>query len=279
MDDIFFNNEGNVLSALTYNGEHLNSELQGKAWVGHMQFAYWIVSVLKPNVLVELGTHGGCSYFSFCDSVKNSNLKTKAYAVDTWEGEEHSGKYNQTVYDFVYNYNNKYSSFSSLLKMKFDHALDLFEEHSVDILHIDGFHSYEAVSHDFESWLEKLSQEGAVLFHDIKEVREGFGVHKYWDELKEKYPFQYIEFNHSHGLGVLFPKSITALNTLEKSLVCTLEELIKLFTLVGDQTYYLMNGHYTMKAEVTLNLQQLVKLLQSIRSEQPELSKKLKELL
>jgi len=279
MDDIFFNNQCNVLKALTYDGEHLNSDLQGKAWVGHTQFAYWIVSVLKPNLLVELGTHGGCSYFSFCDSVRNNNLKTKTYAVDTWEGEEHSGKYNQTVYDFVNNYNNKYSSFSSLLKMKFDDALDLFKENSIDILHIDGFHSYEAVSHDFETWLEKLSQEGAVLFHDVKEVKEGFGVHKYWDELKEKYPFQYIEFNHSHGLGILFPKSITALNILEKRIDCTLEALVKLFTLVGDHTYFLIHGRYTMKTDIKLNIQQLVKILQSIKLEQPELSKKLKEFL
>ena len=31
-----------------------------------------------------------------------------------------------------------------------------------------------------------------------------FGVYKFWDEVKAKYP--HFQFAHSYGLGVLFPK-------------------------------------------------------------------------
>lgn len=53
------------------------------AWIQHTPFAYWLVKVFKPSIFVELGTHYGVSYFSFCQSVKDQYLPTKCYAVDT----------------------------------------------------------------------------------------------------------------------------------------------------------------------------------------------------
>lgn len=64
-----------------------------RAWVGHLSFAAWIIRETSPRIFVELGTHFGTSYFSFCQAVKAYQLNTKCYAVDTWQGEEHAGIY------------------------------------------------------------------------------------------------------------------------------------------------------------------------------------------
>jgi hypothetical protein len=101
-----------------------------------------------------------------------------------------------------------YSGFAKMLRMTFDEALEQFENDSVDLLHIDGLHSYEAVRHDFETWVEKLSPKGVVLFHDTQVFDRGFGVHHLWTELREKH-FGF-EFLHSHGLGVLLVGSDVA---------------------------------------------------------------------
>ncbi|NYT63482.1 class I SAM-dependent methyltransferase [Alcaligenaceae bacterium] len=173
------------------------------AWLGHIPFGSWLVNAVRPQCLVELGTHYGDSYFAFCNSVQKNDLITRCYAVDTWQGDEHAGKYPDAVYNLVKGHHDQhYSAFSSLLRMTFDDALGQFSDGSVDLLHIDGLHTYDAVRHDFESWLPKLSTQAVVLFHDTN-VREGdFGVWRLWDELSVKYPS--IHFDHSHGLGVLF---------------------------------------------------------------------------
>lgn len=179
-----------------------NNDAPPGAWLGHIPFAGWIVEAMKPEILVELGTHYGDSFFAFCQAVRASKLSTQCYAVDTWQGDEHAGEYGNEVYDFVRRKHEAFASESSLLRMTFDDALAHFTDGTVDLLHIDGLHTYDAVKHDFETWKPKLSDRAVVLFHDTA-VRQGdFGVWRYWEELIAQYP--HIRFDHSSGLGVLF---------------------------------------------------------------------------
>ncbi|WP_082817983.1 class I SAM-dependent methyltransferase [Variovorax boronicumulans] len=182
--------------------EKIDIAPQPSAWLGHIPFGAWIVESLRPRVLVELGTHYGHSYFSFCQAVARARLNTKCYAVDLWEGDEHAGSYGEEVFSSVNSKNAQFETFSRLLRMTFDDAVKYFSDGSIDLLHIDGLHTYEAVKHDFESWKSKLSRHAIVLFHDINVRERDFGVWRLWEELSGAYPT--IEFLHSHGLGVLF---------------------------------------------------------------------------
>lgn len=172
------------------------------SWVPHIPLAFYLIEVLKPKVFVELGTHSGNSYFSFCQAVKDLNIWTKCSAVDTWEGEHHSDLYGSEIFERVHLINSEnFSGFSSLLKMRFDDALQEFADKSIDLLHIDGYHTYDAVKHDFETWLPKLSNECVVLFHDTDVKERNFGVWKLFDELGQKYPS--YNFKYGYGLGLL----------------------------------------------------------------------------
>lgn len=172
-------------------------------WMDHIQFGYDLVAAVEPELLVELGTQSGLSYFAFCQSVQEHDLKTLCYAVDTWEGEEHTGKYDESTWELVSQVNRlNYPGFSYLLRMYFKEALDHFAEDSIDLLHIDGLHTYEAVREDFTTWYPKVKPGGLILFHDIKARLKDFGVWRYWDELRDEQP-ETFEFQHGFGLGVL----------------------------------------------------------------------------
>jgi len=179
--------------------------LDSSAWSGHNFFAYDLVSNIKPKIIVELGTQKGNSLFSFAQAIKDNKLDTELHGIDSWEGDEHTGHYTDDVYKSFLNISNRYYKDVKIVpnKMYFDDALSKFEDNSIDILHIDGLHTYEAVKHDFETWLPKVNKkEGIVLFHDVCEEAKGFEVYILWEELRKIY--NTVTFEQYHGLGVLF---------------------------------------------------------------------------
>jgi len=171
------------------------------AWNEHVPFAMMLTELHRPGVVVELGTHWGVSYCAFCQAVEALKLPTRCYAVDTWAGDADAGYYGQEVFQDLKAHHEQYKSFSKLLRMTFDEALGEIPNRAVDLLHIDGLHSYEAVKHDYESWLPKLSARGIVLFYDTAVLDRGFGVHQLWGEISRDLPG--FHFEHGHGLGVL----------------------------------------------------------------------------
>jgi glycosyltransferase involved in cell wall biosynthesis len=171
-------------------------------WTEHVPFALFLIEAQRPRTVMELGTHYGVSYCAFCQGIKALGLESQAYAVDTWQGDPQTGFYNSEVLaDLRRHHDLLYSSFSRLIPCTFDEALAHFPDQSIDLLHIDGCHTYEAVKHDFETWLPKLSDRGLVLFHDTNVRESSFGVWRFWEEVRGRYPS--FAFVHQHGLGVL----------------------------------------------------------------------------
>ena len=195
-----------VVSDPSYDADQLNSKLKFAYWEGHRDFAYDLLHFVRPARLVELGSQYGCSLFTFCQAVRDFKLNTEINAVDMWSGDIGAEMSGEEVYALVQKTAATYYPEVKLhlFQMRFDQALPDFADESIDILHIDGGHTFEDVERDFTTWLPKLKENGIVLFHDVySPIDQGSCDH--WEQTKKEYDC-YFDFTHSCGLGVLFPK-------------------------------------------------------------------------
>ena len=68
------------------------------AWEEHVPFAFACVEMLRPCVLVELAPTRATPTWSSVRPSICCKLATKCYAVDTWKGDEHTGFYDEGVF-------------------------------------------------------------------------------------------------------------------------------------------------------------------------------------
>ena len=187
-----YSNQFRNISLLNY----IKYNYKPSAWVGHFEFAIWLVKTFKPKIIVELGVDYGNSTF-----ILSSELDGYLYVIDSFEGDYHAGERN--TFDTVISTYNKLLTDKLLIrdnikfiKGYFEDVAKTFDE-KVNILHIDGLHSYEAVKSDFENWFPKTDENSIILFHDIISFPNTVG--KYFNEL----PYYKTYMTHSAGLGIL----------------------------------------------------------------------------
>jgi predicted O-methyltransferase YrrM len=164
------------------------------AWTDHITFAQWIVNKQQPEVIVDLGVAFG--YSSFCFGLPKIG---KIYGIDTFEGDPMSGHNN--TFDYVkqkrkeLNMNN-----ITFIKGYFGLVAKQWKK-PIDILHIDGFHTYSAVKNDYDTWSKFVKDDGVILFHDT--CVPHYGVREFFDKIT----LPKTNFTCSHGLGVVSKNS------------------------------------------------------------------------
>ena len=171
-------------------------------WSELIPTLFCIFSIARPRRFVELGAHNGMSFFAACQAAEALALDTQCIAIDNWIGDPHASFHSAEVFDqFNANIKNNFPN-QFYIKAHFKHALECFDNESIDLLHIDGYHTYASVKDDFETWLPKMSQRGIIFFHDINVHEREFGVWRLWHEVRNRYPS--FSVFHCHGLGVIY---------------------------------------------------------------------------
>ena len=250
------------------------------SWLEHTPFAFWIIDALRPAVFAELGCYSGNSYSSFAQAVQTLGLPTACYAIDTWQGDPHSGVFDETVFrEWAAYHDRRFSAFSRLIRATFDEALEHFSGESIDLLHLDGYHTFEAATHDFESWRPKMSRKGVVLCHDINVRERDFGVWRLWERLTSEYPC--FEFRHGYGLGVVgvgadVPDAVKWLLSLDHE-GAEANAVRMLFTRLGAAVaaqYAAADAQRTLACEIAAGderVAEATKNLEALRAENAEL--------
>jgi Methyltransferase domain len=170
---------------------------------------------------VELGVHYGGSFVAACSAASRYRTGTTFIGIDNWQGDQHAGSYDgEQAFNNLSSYLQNHFPAAVLYRQEFSEAVSRFDNGSIDILHFDGLHTFDAIQRDFAEWSPKLSSQGIALFHDISLREMEFGVWKFWERLRPLH--RTMEFCHSAGLGVAFigpdqPASVQRLLSLWES--------------------------------------------------------------
>jgi cephalosporin hydroxylase len=81
------------------------------------------------------------------------------------------------------------------------------QDRSVDLLFIDGDHSYDGVKEDFLTYSKYVRSGGCILFHDIVPNHHfpEYGVDKFWRELSNRFgkSLEFVDSVHpGRGAGI-----------------------------------------------------------------------------
>lgn len=78
---------------------------------------------------------------------------------------------------------------------------EILSGHLLDLLFIDGDHSYEGVKADFAMYRGLVRDGGIIAFHDIVpgDVSRVGGVHRFWNEIKSGYLYEEVVDSWDQG--------------------------------------------------------------------------------
>jgi len=85
---------------------------------------------------------------------------------------------------------------------------ELLQGQKLDLLFIDGDHTYDGVKEDFDGYKSLVRRGGVIVFHDVVEhpAERGCEVSRLWNEVKQRYPHEEIIEDRNQGwagFGVL----------------------------------------------------------------------------
>lgn len=110
--------------------------------------------------IVEIGSYLGTSACFLALGNKNNQV----FCVDTWKNETMPEGLRDTFFEFKNN-TKKHNNIIPLRGKSQEVAIKFNKK--IDLLFIDGDHSYQGVKTDFDFWLPKCKSNAIIIFHDI----------------------------------------------------------------------------------------------------------------
>lgn len=201
--------EGWISITEAYRGKGWFADIS--AWQVRSEFLQMLeyVSAIRRQVILEIGTAKGATLLAWC------RMATKKVISVDLPGGIHGGGY-PAIKQRLYCQFTTGRPEVALTLIQADshsgntkaHAERALSGDPIDVLFIDGDHTYNGVKADFELWSPLVRSGGLVIFHDIVPHKRGTDceVDRLWGELRGK--FETVEFVNDPtqgwaGIGIL----------------------------------------------------------------------------
>ena len=168
----------------------------------------------KPKIIVEIGTANGGTLFLLS---KLSSPESIIISIDLPYHPNLLGIDYKPKFFFKSFVSNKQKMFlirgNSHNQLVLEKLKQILKGKEIDVLFLDGDHTYKGVKMDFEMYGNLVRKNGIIAFHDIVEVKvvDDVQVNQFWNEIKEDY--NYLEFvedwsQDTCGIGIIFKNKI-----------------------------------------------------------------------
>lgn len=154
-----------------------------------------IVASINPKRIFEIGTHRGYSAETWIAAFNPSEFVT--FEIDKKPDDAVELAYKEAG-ENSYHYLWETDSHNNTL---------VFDKGAYDFMFIDGDHSLDGVTLDWDMYSDVVRKGGIVAFHDVLHYNKDpeVNVKPLWEQLKGIYPFVEIKVGkNSTGIGVLF---------------------------------------------------------------------------
>jgi predicted O-methyltransferase YrrM len=147
---------------------------------GSAVLMYALMCTQPPRTVVEIGSYLGRSTVFFALALREVNPHGRVIAIDPHTGDRQQldGLSTDRLATFeLFRQHCRAAGVEDLVEAHVARSLEVATgwREPVDLLFVDGWHSYDAVVADGEAWLPHLSPNGVVIFDDYAsygEVRE-----------------------------------------------------------------------------------------------------------
>lgn len=163
---------------------------------------YDMICGIKPLRIMEIGTAKGGALYLWCQAADPTGT---IISLDL-PGGEFGGGYPECRIPFYEEFTSRNQKLhliqaDSHSEATFKEAKQRLDNMPLDVLIIDGDHSYEGVKTDFNLYTQMVKPGGLIAIHDIlpREDLPEIEVHKFWSELKERYETREIIGSENSG--------------------------------------------------------------------------------
>jgi predicted O-methyltransferase YrrM len=130
------------------------------------------------GTIVEVGSYHGKSAVNLAYAIRKRGRAAGIYCVDTWMNTTIEHAPNLDVFQHFLDNTAAYRDLITPLRGRSEDVSREWEGGAIDVIFIDGDHSFEGVTTDIRSWVPRVKSGGLILFHDsdLPEVRAGINA-------------------------------------------------------------------------------------------------------